>query len=182
MGSIFDLIFGKKGQEPKNIYTKEELLNLNQTELLMIVNSVQKRNTPNNSFHSFSSPQIHNALSFSYKLLGNSIGSSVEKNANIVNYESELKRLNLEVQAEEINLEEFELKSQILKSKLLSVVWNISNTPEEIVNKLFELRLITQKQKEICILNKDENNKLKDKNEKMLNNEYYYIDYILKYQ
>ena len=90
MSSFFDNFFGKS--EPIKIYTEEELNQLNVNELKEIVNSVELRNPPNKSFHTFSAPKIHTALSFSYKILGNRFDNSIEKQKYISQFEYDIKR------------------------------------------------------------------------------------------
>ena len=180
MSRFFDNFFGKS--EPIKIYTEEELNQLNVNELKAIVNSVELRNPPNKSFHTFSAPKIHAALSFSYKILGNRFENSIDKQKYISEFEYDIKKVKLELAAEEISINDYENKIELLKKQLLKIVWDISNTPEEIVNKLFELELISLKQKEICLSNKSANDEIKNKNEKMLNKEFYYVDYIIKHQ
>jgi hypothetical protein len=180
MSNFFDNFFGKS--EPIKIYTEEELNQLNVNELKEIVNLVELRNPLNKSFHSFSSPKIHAALSFSYKILGNRFENSIEKQKYISQFEYDKKKAKLELDAEEISINEYENKIELLKKQLIKTVWDISNTPEEIVNKLFELELISIKQKDICLSNKNSNDEMKNKNEKMLDKEFYYVDYIIKHQ
>ena len=180
MSSFFDNFFGKS--EPIKIYTEEELNQLNVNELKEIVNSVELRNPANKSFHTFSAPKIHAALSFSYKILGNRLENSIDKQKYISEFEYDIKKINLELAAEEISIYDYENKIELLKKQLLKTVWDISNTPEEIVNKLFELELISFKQKEICLSNKSANDEIKNKNEMMLDKEFYYVDFIIKHQ
>lgn len=183
MGSILNRLFGNN--EPIKLYSKEELEELeefNKIQLEQIVKIVEMRNPPNKSFHSFSSPKIQTALAFSFKLLGNRFGNSIEKQKKIEDYENEIKKTKLELVAEEISLEDYNLKTEIYKTKLLAKVWDIANTPEEIVNKLYALELISSKQKEVCLSQKKENDEIKNKNEKMLQRDYYFIDYIIEHQ
>ena len=147
-----------------------------------IAQNVERRNPPNKSIHSFTSPQIHTAIGFSYKLIGNKIGSNTEKLQHIANYENFLVKLKLQLDAEEINDEVYELRNTEIKNQLLIKVWDISNTSKELVNKLFEIGVITEKQKNVAESNMEKNNEVKSKNELMMKEEFYYIDYILKFQ
>ena len=60
--------------------------------------------------------------------------------------------------AEEINDEVYELRNTEIKNQLLIKVWDISNTSKELVNKLFEIGVINEKQKNVAESNMEKNN------------------------
>jgi hypothetical protein len=96
-------------------------------------------------------------------------------------YESTIKKLDLELKAESIDHLTYNENINKAKNKLLKDAWNISNIEYEIASKLHELNLISEKELKVVEEREDAETLLEEKieQEKNIKKKKFYVDYIL---
>jgi hypothetical protein len=114
----------------------------------------------------------------------NSLEKSFNENDYFKSYDEQIRRLELQLNANEIDSDSYEEKLLIAKTKLYKSCWDILKIKSYDAEKLFNLNLISQKQLETIINReiKEESEKVnhekKRKERELRSKKEFYVDYI----
>ncbi len=163
-------------------YSESDLYKIDRIKLKEIAFEIAESR---NDSREFSSRSTIETVHHNYGVTNNAhnLLSSISKDSYkpFRDYESTIKKLDLELKAESIDPLTYNENINKAKNKLLKDAWDISNTGYEIASKLYEMNLISEKELKVVEERVEAERTAKEnlEAEKNIKKKKFYVDYIL---
>ncbi len=156
---------------------EEKLYSFSIEELENIAKHIANEKNESREYGLRSVAFIQGTVKLSLNRIGAEIGFDAENNTMFQEYQTGIKRLDLELKSESINNEGYKKQFDALQKRLIKSVWDITSTSPSTAKKLLDLGLISEKQFQTVEERAIEDGKVKEENKKKEKS--FFVNYIL---